>query len=106
MRKPKRRRSFEGARTKGVGTMMTGFGFEGFGAFGWIGMILNWVITIGLIVGVVLLIAWLVKRIDANGQAAKAAPTAAAPREIAQISYAHGQITREQYQQLVADLGQ
>jgi len=39
-------------------------------------MILNWVITIGLIVGVVLLIAWLVKRIDANGQAALTAATA------------------------------
>ena len=86
--------------------MMGGFGFGDFGTFGWIGMILNWVITIGLIVGVVLLIAWLVKRIDANGQAAKAAPTTASPREIAQIRYARGEITREQYQQLVADLGQ
>ena len=86
--------------------MMTGFGFEGFGAFGWIGMILNWVITIGLIIGVVLLIAWLVKRTDRDGQAAKAAPTTASPREIAQIRYARGEITREQYQQLVADLGQ
>jgi len=84
--------------------MMGGFG--DFGTFGGIGMILNWVITIGLIVGVVLLIAWLVKRIDANGQAAKAAPTIASPREIAQIRYARGEITREQYQQLLADLGQ
>ena len=86
--------------------MMGGFGFGDFGTFGWIGMILNWVIPSGLIVGVVLLIAWLVKRIDANRQAAKAAPTTASPREIAQIRYARGEITREQYQQLVADLGQ
>ncbi len=86
--------------------MMGGFGFGDFGTLGWIGMILNWVITIGLIVGVVLLIAWLVKRIDANGQATKATPTTASPREIAQVRYARGEITREQYQQLLADLGQ
>ncbi len=86
--------------------MMTGFGFGDFGTLGWIGMILNWVITIGLIVGVVLLIAWLVKRIDANGQAARGAPTTVSPREILQIRYARGEITREQYQQILADLGQ
>ena len=85
--------------------MMTGFGFEGFGAFGWIGMILNWVITIGLIVGVVLLIAWLVKRIDANGQATRTGGTTGpSPREILQARYARGEITREQYQQMLVDL--
>ncbi|HET7088592.1 MAG TPA: SHOCT domain-containing protein [Anaerolineae bacterium] len=82
--------------------MMTGFG--DFGTFGWIGMILNWVITIGLILGVVLLIAWLVRRIDANGRASQAAPSSVSPRDILQVRYARGEITREQYQQMLADL--
>ena len=82
--------------------MMTGFG--DFGTLGWIGMILNWVITIGLIVGVVLLIAWLVRRIDANGRASTAAPSSVSPRDILQVRYARGEITREQYQQMLADL--
>ncbi len=86
--------------------MMGGFGMGDFGTLGWLGMILNWVIGIGLIVGVVLLVVWLVKRTDTNGQAAKTAPTTASSREIAQIRYARGEITREQYQQMLADLGQ
>jgi len=85
--------------------MMTGFGFGDFGTLGWIGMILNWVITIGLIVGVVLLIAWLVKRIEANGQTARTGGTInSSPSDILQTRYARGEITREQYQQMLADL--
>lgn len=68
-------------------------------------MILNWVITVGLIVGVVLLIAWLVKRVDANGQATRTGSAInSSPRDILQARYARGEITREQYQQMLADL--
>ncbi|HKZ82172.1 MAG TPA: SHOCT domain-containing protein [Anaerolineae bacterium] len=86
--------------------MMGGFG--DFGTFGWIGMILNWVITIGLIVGVVLLIVWLVKRLSPSGQGTTttSATASGSPRDILQIRYARGEITREQYQQMLADLGQ
>jgi len=84
--------------------MMGGFG--DFGTFGWIGMILNWVITIGLIVGVVLLIVWVVKRLGPSGQGATttSATAGGSPRDILQIRYARGEITREQYQQMLADL--
>ena len=85
---------------------MMGYGFGDFGTFGWIGMILNWVITIGLIVGVVLLIAWLVKRVDSGTQrpAASQGTPGASPRDVLQLRYARGEITREQYQQILADL--
>ena len=84
--------------------MMGGFG--DFGTFGWIGMILNWVITIGLIVGVVLLIVWVVKRLGPSGQGTTttSATPGGSPRDILQIRYARGEITREQYQQMLADL--
>jgi putative membrane protein len=88
--------------------MGMGLGFGGFGGFGLTGMILNLVITVGLIVGLVLLIAWLWRRINPDGQTF-AAPqnqggAVASPREILQTRYARGEITREQYQQMLADL--
>ena len=93
------------ACSAGVGGFSPGFGV--FGGFGLIGMILNLVITIGLIVGLVLLIAWLWRRVNSDGQARVAQqPTAseALPKEILQVRYARGEITREQYQQMVVDL--
>jgi len=86
--------------------MMGGFG--GFGGFGLIGIVLNLAITVGLIVGLVLLIAWLWRRVNPGGQTL-AAPqnqvgAVASPREILQMRYARGEITREQYQQMLADL--
>jgi len=88
--------------------MMGGYGWDGFGALGSIGMILNLVITIGLIVAVILLIVWVVKRLTPSGQGTTttSATAGASPRDILQIRYARGEITREQYQQMLADLGQ
>ncbi len=90
--------------------MMGGFGsgWGGFGAFGLVGMILNLVISIGLIVGVVLLIAWLWRRVNPDGgRPAMAQPAGGpmvSPKEILQVRYARGEITREQYQQMLVDL--
>ncbi|HLF25582.1 MAG TPA: hypothetical protein VJG32_04550 [Anaerolineae bacterium] len=86
--------------------MMGGFGFEGFGTAGSIGMILNWVITIGVIIAVILLIVWVVKRFSPSGQGTTttSATAGAAPRDVLQIRYVRGEITREQYQQTLADL--
>ena len=90
-----------------MGGMMWGLG-SGFGGFGLIGIVLNLIITVGLIVGLVLLIAWLWRRFNPDGQTF-AAPRSqvgavASPREILQTRYAQGEITREQYQQMLADL--
>jgi len=86
-----------------MGGMMGGYGY---GTFGLIGMILNLVITVGLIVGIVLLAVWLVRRLGAEGGALSQKPGQAAfsPREILQTRYARGEITREQYQQMLSDL--
>jgi putative membrane protein len=90
-----------------MGGMMGGSGY-GFGGLGLIGMILNLVITLGVIVGIVLLVVWLVRRLGSEGGALQAGPRAGAgqllPREILQARYARGDITREQYQQMLSDL--
>lgn len=88
-----------------MGGMMGG---SGFGSLGWIGMILNLVITIGVIIGVVLLVIWLVRRASAGSsvggfQIGSLEPSKS-PKEILQLRYARGEITREQYQQMLADL--
>ena len=94
-----------------MGGMVGGFcpGFEGLGAFGLNGLILNLVIAVGLIAGLVLLIAWFWRRLKPGRQTlapiqSQVGP-AASPREILQARYARGEITREQYQQMLTDLG-
>ena len=90
-----------------MGGMMGGYG-SGFGGFGLIGMLMNLVLTIGLIVGVVLLAIWLWRRISPTGQATPSplqpANLGTSAREVLQTRYARGEITREQYQQMLTDL--
>ncbi|BAJ64684.1 SHOCT domain-containing protein [Anaerolinea thermophila] len=76
-------------------------GFGNFGGFGWIGMILNLVITIGLLVGLILLVVWAVRRLSESGVQSTSSQTA---RDIAQARYARGEISREEYQQIISDL--
>ena len=88
--------------------MMHGFGFGGFGGFGGIGMILNWVITIGIIIGIVLLIVWLIRKLAPGGFGKSGLisqpPVDTSPREILKVRYASGELTREQYKEILADL--
>ena len=81
----------------GGGGMMNGFGFGGMGLFGgFIGLIFN----LAIIVGIVILIVWAVKRFT-SGNFSSGGQT---PREIVQARYARGEITRDQYQQILQDL--
>ena len=88
--------------------MMNGYGFGGLGTFGWIGMILNLVITIGLIVGAVLLVVWLVRRFSVNGGRTSSnfgqLASQLTPREILQSRYARGEISRDEYQKMLVDI--
>ncbi|NIM94715.1 MAG: hypothetical protein GTO18_13525 [Anaerolineales bacterium] len=89
---------------------MGGFlgGCCGFGSYGALGLFLNLVIIVGIIIGFALLIIFLVRRFSPNGQSPSSlrnktnAVTSA--REIIQARYAKGEITREQYQQMLSDL--
>ncbi len=78
----------------------------GYGGFGWIGMILGLVITIAVIVGVILLVVWAVRRMNGNSAqpGAMNLPGSSA-KEIAQARYAKGEITSEQYHQILSDIG-
>jgi putative membrane protein len=79
------------------GGMMHGFGFGGMGLFGgWIGLIIN----LAIIIGIVILVVWAVKRFT-SGNVSSSGQT---PREIVQARYARGELTRDQYQQILQDL--
>ncbi len=83
--------------------MIRNFGF--FGAYSWIGLIINAVIVIALIVALVVLIVWAIRSMRRSPASTGIMSTSAqSAREITQQRYARGEITREQYQQILADL--
>ncbi len=86
----------------GPGMMMGGYG--GYGAFGWIGMILNLVFTVAVIVGIVWLVIWAVRRAGNGTPASFGQPAAPSPKEILQARYARGEISREEYLSILEDL--
>jgi putative membrane protein len=86
--------------------MVIMMGNFGYGGMGWIGMILGLVITIAVIIGLVLLVVWAVRRM--GGNSAQTSPMNIAgqsAKDIAQARYAKGEINREEYQQVLSDLG-
>jgi len=79
------------------GGIMGMHGFGGMGLLGgWIGLFFN----LAIIIGVVILVVWAVKRFT-NSNISSGSQT---PREILQARYARGEITRDQYQQILQDL--
>jgi putative membrane protein len=77
-----------------------------FGGMGWIGMIIGLVITIAVIVGIVVLIVWSIQRSNGNSaQSGLQTTSSQSARDIAQARYAKGEINREEYQQILSDLG-
>jgi putative membrane protein len=81
-------------------------GNYGFGSWGWGGMILNLVIIVAVIIGLVLLVMWAVRRTSGNSaQPGSQNLTGQSARDIAQARYAKGEISRDEYQQVLSDLG-
>jgi putative membrane protein len=86
--------------------MMHGWGFAPFGG---IGMILIWLVPVFFLGLVILGIVGLVRGFTSGGggkagthQRVETQPSA---REILQVRYARGEIDREQYQTMIADIG-
>lgn len=73
---------------------------------GWIGMLLGAIISIGVLIGLVLLIVWAVRKSSGNTNLPVSQNLAGqSARDIAQMRYARGEITRDEYQQILSDLG-
>lgn len=82
--------------------------FGSFGGFGLVGSILSLVITVGLIIGIVWLIIWIVRRLSSNQKtylSQSGLPNnMKSPLDILKVRYARGEITRDEYQDMLTDL--
>ncbi len=74
-----------------------------FGPYAWIWMIVNVIFWLAVIGGIAWLIIRLTRR-SGTGFTNSNPPAGQSAKEIAQMRYARGEITREQYQQLIDDL--
>lgn len=90
--------------------MMGGFGsccggwIGGGWGFGWLGILLNAFILIG----VVALVVWLVRRLSASVPGSRfsstPAPDQRSPKELLAVRYASGEIDSDQYKRMLSDL--
>lgn len=88
-----------------MGGGMMGGNIGGFGlAGGLIGLLFN----IALIIGIIVLIIWAVQKFSSSTTASKATASgqSLSAREIADIRYASGELTREEYQSIRHDVSQ
>ena len=80
--------------------MMPGFScFGNYGGYGWIAMLASFIVIIVVVVAVI----WLVQRSFPINQRYLVASQPSS-REILQIRYARGEITREQFLEILNDL--
>ncbi len=85
---------------------------NGLAAYNPVGVIIGWLIPVGLITCLVLLVIWLVRRASGpvatdtteKSTAGKSLFTNRSAKEVLQLRYARGEITREQYLQMRDDL--
>jgi len=78
--------------------MMGGF----FGGGGFIWMIFIFIFVVAIIVGIILLIVWSVKRVSHSGEASKAESSSAL--EILKKRYAKGEISKKEYENIKKDI--
>lgn len=84
------------------GNSMMNFGLTSFGGFGWIFMILWWVL---IIVGIVALIKWLTAQSrGSHNHARPASPAGRSPLEILKERYAGGEIDKQEFEDRKKDL--
>jgi uncharacterized membrane protein len=87
---------------------MPEFCFEHLGTYGWWGMILQWFLLILVLAGIVLLTTRLARRLSPSTTGMQVGfgqlQRQSSPREILQTRYVNEEITREQFQQMLADI--
>ena len=77
----------------------------GYGGMGLLGGLIGLIVSIAVLVGIVLLIVWAVRSLTGGPSQWKQSSGSQSPADILKVRYARGEITREQYQQMMKDLG-
>ena len=90
------------SRPYGAGNFMMNFGFGPFGGFGWIFMILWWVL---IIAGIVALIKWLTSQSRGTHHNEKTArPAGGSALDVLKERYAKGEINKQEFEEKKKDL--
>lgn len=80
----------------------------GYGFFGWPGFVFNVILMLGVIIGIILLIVWLVRNVSSNqNRTNNGSPQLDKPlsaKDILQIRYVRGEIDRDKYQEMLSDI--
>ena len=77
----------------------------GHGGFGWLWMLIGLVFVVAAISGLVWLAVTLIRHAENRNPQPKTQEQAGLnPREVAAMRYAKGEISREEYQQILSDL--
>ncbi|GIK37045.1 MAG: hypothetical protein BroJett011_08780 [Chloroflexota bacterium] len=87
--------------------MMDGGMMGGFGSFGLMGGLIGLLFNIAVLVGIVLLVVWAVQKVSRSthsGASTTAPSQVLSAREILDIRYARGELTREEYQTRLSDI--
>ena len=77
----------------------------GYGGMGLLGGLIGLIVSIAVLVGIVLLIVWAVRSLSGGASHWNQPSGSQSPADILKVRYARGEITREQYQQMLKDLG-
>lgn len=80
---------------------------SGFGSFGLMGGLIGLLFNVAILVGIVFLVVWAVQKFShssTSGSPAASAPQVLSAREILDIRYARGELTREEYQTKLSDI--
>jgi putative membrane protein len=76
----------------------------GFGSMGIFGPILNLVLSVGLIIGLVIFLVWIVRRLGNGSITTKAVSNGNDPLNIIKTRYAKGEITQQEFMEISKDL--
>lgn len=76
-----------------------------FSVWGWVGLILNLVLWMGLLAGLILLVIWIIRRGQVSTAVVPYANGQPNAKEMLQAQYARGDITREEYELRKHDIG-
>lgn len=78
--------------------------FADFGAWGWIGLILNVMFWVGLLAGLTAFVVWAVRRARVPAATGPYGAGQPAAKEILQARYVRGEISQEQYELMRQDI--
>ena len=90
----------------GGGMMSGGFG-SGLGSFGLVGGLIGLLFNIAIIVGIIVLVVWAVQKFSRSsgpGLQTGSSNQLLSAREILDIRYARGELTRDEYQTKLSDI--